>query len=210
MKLYEMTQAPNPRRVRIFLAEKGIEVERVEVDIPSGANRAPEFLCINPRGVLPTLLLDDGSIIDESVAICRYFEVMQPEPNLMGRDARDAATIECWQRRIEFDGMFSVASIFRNTAPRFAARAQPGSTPDLPQIPALAERGKALLPGFFAMLNDQLGDNEFIAGDRYTIADISALVTIDFARWVKFGVPEEHSNTLRWHASVSARPSASA
>jgi glutathione S-transferase len=210
MKLYDMTQAPNPRRVRIFLAEKGIDVPKVEVDIPSGANRAPAYLAVNPRGTVPALELDDGSVIDESIAICRYFELLQPEPNLMGRDARDAATIESWQRRIEFDGMFAVASIFRNTAPHFATRAQPGSAPDLPQIPALAERGQALLPGFFAMLDGRLANTEFIAGDRFTIADITALVTVDFARWVKARIPSEHAHTQRWYAAVSARPSARA
>ena len=210
MKLYDMVQAPNPRRVRIFLAEKGIAIERVEVDIPSGANRAPEYLAINPRGTVPALQLDDGTVIDESVAICRYFELLHPEPNLMGADAREAATIESWQRRIEFDGMFAVASIFRNTAPRFATRAQPGNAPDLPQIPELAERGRALVPGFFAMLDRQLKQNAYVAGDRYTIADISALVTIDFAKWVRIHMPEEHAAIHRWYAEVSARPSAAA
>lgn len=210
MKLYDMTQAPNPRRVRIFLAEKGIDIAREEIDIPSGANRQPAYLAINPRGVIPTLVLDDGDIIDESVAICRYFEILQPEPNLMGRDAKEAATIESWQRRIEFDGMFNAGAIFRNTAPRFATRAQPGSGPDLPQIPALAERGRALLPGFFDMLETRLENREFLAADRYTIADISAQVTVDFARWVKFAIPDANANTRRWYDSVSARPSAKA
>jgi glutathione S-transferase len=205
-----MVQAPNPRRVRIFLAEKGIEIERVEIDIPAGQNRTPEYLAINPRGVVPTLRLDDGSIIDESIAICRYFEGLQAEPNLMGRDAREAATIEMWQRHVEFDGMFQVASIFRNTAPHFAARAHPGSAPDLPQIAALAERGRALVPRFFDMLEKQLANNTFVAGDRFTVADISALVTVDFARWVKVRVPESCVQLHRWYAAVSARPSAAA
>jgi glutathione S-transferase len=210
MKLYDMTQAPNPRRVRIFLAEKGIEVPKVEIDIPSGANRSPEYLAINPRGTIPTLQLDDGTIIDESIAICRYFELLQPEPNLMGRTPLEAARIESWQRRIEFDGMFAVASVFRNTAPHFATRAQPGSAPDLPQIPAMAERGRALLPGFFAMLEARLGASEFLGGDRFSIADITALVTVDFARWIKARLPEENVHTRRWYEAVSARPSAKA
>ena len=210
MKLYDMIQAPNPRRVRIFLAEKAIRIECIEVDIPSGANRAPDYLKINPRGVVPTLLLDDGSIIDESIAICRYFEVLQPEPNLMGRDAKEAATIESWQRRIEFDGMFAVASVFRNTAPHFATRAQPGSAPDLPQIPAMAERGRRLLPSFFDMLDARLSASEFVAGARYTIADITALITIDFARWVKVRIPDTHIHSRRWYEAVSTRPSAAA
>ena len=210
MKLYDMTQAPNPRRVRIFLAEKGINIDKVEIDIPSGANRLADYLKINPRGVVPTLLLDDGSIIDESIAICRYFEMLNPEPNLMGRGAKEMATIESWQRHIEFDGMFQIASIFRNSAPNFANRAHPGSAPDLPQIPELAERGRALLPGFFEMLESRFASSEFVAGERYTVADISALVTVDFARWVKVRVPEHHTHTRRWYEVVSARPSARA
>lgn len=210
MKLFDMEKAPNPRRVRIFLAEKGIDIGRVEIDIPGGANLAPDYLAINPRGVVPTLLLDDGSIIDESVAICRYFECLHPEPNLMGRDAVETARIESWQRHMEFDGMFSVASVFRNEAAPFANRGMPGAMPALPAIPALAERGRALTAHFLEMLDSRLAESEFVAGDRYTIADISALVTIDFAKWVRIRVPEEHTHTKRWYAAVSARPSAKA
>ncbi len=125
----------------------------------------------------------------------------------MGRDAKEAAVIECWQRRIEFDGLFTIASIYRNTQPLFANRAQPGGGPDTAQIPELAERGRLLLPGFFAMLNDRLGETPYVGGDRYTIADISAIVAIDFARWIKARIPEGHANTLRWHAEVTERPS---
>lgn len=210
MKFYDMKHAPNPRRVRIFLAEKGIELERLEIDVTLGENRSASFLAINPRGVIPTLVLEDGSIIDESVAICRYFELLHPEPNLMGKQPKEAAMIESWQRRIELDGMFTVAAIFRNSSPFFVNRAQAGNTPDLPQIPAMVDRGRALLPGFFAMLNVQLGRHEFVAGDRYTIADISALVTVDFARLVKMRIPEDHANTRRWYQTVAARPSAKA
>ena len=210
MKLYDMVKAPNPRRVRIFLAEKGIEIERVEVDIPGGGNLTPGYLAMNPRGVVPTLLLNDGSVLDESVAICRYFEMLHPEPNLMGRDAIECAQIESWQRRIEFDGMFSVASAFRNEAEPFANRSMPGSMPALPAIPALAERGRVLTGHFFEMLNGRLGASEFVAGDRYTIADISALVTIDFAKWIRMRVPEGHAHTQRWYEAASSRPSAKA
>ena len=210
MKLYDMVKAPNPRRVRIFLAEKGIEIERVEVDIPGGGNLTPGYLAMNPRGVVPTLLLDDGSVLDESVAICRYFEMLHPEPNLMGRGALETAQIESWQRRMEFDGLFAVASAFRNEAEPFANRSMPGALPGLPAIPALAERGRALTAHFFEMLNGRLGASEFVAGDRYTIADISAHVTIDFARWIRMRVPEGHTHTQRWYAAVSSRPSAKA
>lgn len=207
MKLYGMNRAPNPRRVTIFLAEKGIPIEIEEVNVAEGANRTPEYLAVNPRGLVPALVLDDGTVIDESIAICRYFETLHPEPNLMGRDAKEAAVIECWQRRIEFDGLFTIASIYRNTQPLFANRAQPGGGPDTAQIPELAERGRLLLPGFFAMLNNRLGETPYVGGDRYTIADISAIVAIDFARWIKARIPENHANTLRWHAEVTERPS---
>lgn len=117
MRLYDMTLAPNPRRVRIFLAEKGIEVPRVEIDIQKGENLEPDYLAINPRGVVPTLVLDDGTILDESIAICRYFEALQPEPNLFGRDPLEIARVEAWQRRIEFEGLFNIAAAFRNSRP---------------------------------------------------------------------------------------------
>ncbi len=205
-----MTKAPNPRRVRIFLAEKGIAIDKVEVDIAGGGNLTPDYLAMNPRGVVPTLLLDDGSILDESVAICRYFEMLQPEPNLLGRDALESAQIESWQRRMEFDGLLAVASTFRNEAEPFLNRSMPGAVPGLPAIPALAERGRVLTAHFFEMLNARLGQSEFVAGDRYTIADISALVAVDFAKWIRMRVPEAHAHTKRWYEAVSARPSARA
>ncbi len=205
-----MGLAPNPRRVRIFLAEKGIAVEREEVDIPSGGNLAPAFLAVNPRGVVPTLLLDDGTVIDESIAICRYFEVLHPEPPLFGRTAIEQATIESWQRRCELDGMFAVAGIFRNRSPGFAMRAMPGSTPPLAQSEELAARGEVLTAHFLDRLEERLLVSPFVAGDSYSVADITALVTVDFARWVKIRVPATHAATTAWYAAVSARPSATA
>lgn len=210
MKLYDMTMAPNPRRVRIFLAEKGLEVPMEEVDIRAGANRSAEYLSVSPRGVLPALELDDGTLIDESIAICRYFEAEHPDPPLFGESAVEQAQVECWQRRVELDGFMNVAAIFRNTAPHFATRAAPGAAPDLKQIPEMAERGRALLPGFFSMLDNRLAESEYLAGDRYSIADITGLVTIDFAKWVKLDIPAEHDHVRRWHKAVSSRPSAKA
>jgi glutathione S-transferase len=208
MLLYDMIKAPNPRRVRIFLAEKGIDVPRHEVDIPGGGNLSPDYLAINPRGVVPTLVLADGRIIDESVAICRYFEALHPEPNLFGRDAYEIAQVERWQRQMEFDGMFSVAGVFRNTAPAFATRGAPGSAPSLAQSPELAERSRVMTLHWFDKLNARLADSAFVACDRYTIADITAMVTVDFARWVRIGIPEDHAHTRRWYAEVSGRASA--
>lgn len=210
MILYDMEKAPNPRRVRWFLAEKGISVETRQVDLTRGENLTPEYLAINPRGLVPTLVLDDGTVIDESVAICRYFEELQPEPNLLGRDAREKALIECWQRRAELDGLYSVALVFRNSTPVFANRAVPGLSEPSDQLPQLVERGTLLTRRFFDMLDRRLGESDYVAGDRFTIADITAFVTLNFARWVKLAPSEQHTNIARWFETVSARPASRA
>ncbi len=210
MKLYDMTKAPNPRRVRMFLAEKGISIERVEIDIPGGANLRPDYLAINPRGAIPTLQLDDGTILDESVAICRYFEELHPEPNLMGRTPLEKAQIESWQRHMELDGLFSIAAIFRNTAPQFVDRGMPGTVPALPQIPEMATRGMALSTHFFETLNKRLGETTYVAGDRFSIADITGFIAVDFARWVKLAPADDHDHTRKWYAAIKSRPSAQA
>ena len=165
MKLYEYTMAPNPRRVRIFLAEKGVEIDTVQVDIPSGENLAPEFRAINPRSLLPTLVLDDGTVIDESVAICRYIEELHPEPPLMGTDAKSKAVIESAQRHMEWDGLLSVAEAFRNSNPTFVDRGISGSE-GVPAIEALVDRGRASTMRFLGALNDTLGQSEYVAGGR--------------------------------------------
>ncbi len=210
MKLYDMANAPNPRRVRIFLAEKGIEIEREEIDIPSGANLTEAYRAVNPRAVVPTLVLDDGRIIDESIAICRYFEVRQPNPPLFGITPYEQATIESWQRQCEFDGIFAVASVFRNRAPHFVGRAMPGANPSLPQLPEMAARGEVLVAHFFERLEARLAVSPFVGGEAYSIADITALVAVDFARWIRMRVPEANAATLAWYAEVSGRPSAKA
>lgn len=209
MKLYDMRVAPNPRRVRIFLAEKGIEVPMVEVNIRAGENLEPGFLAVNPRGVLPTLQLDDGTIIDESTAICRYFEALQPEPPLLGTTPLEIALIESWNRRIEFDGGQPLMDAFRNSYPPYADRAVPGRK-GVPAIPALVERGRVRLAEFFAMIDGRLRDSEYVAGPKFSLADITLLCIADFARALKMTVPEGIPNFLRWHATVSARPSAQA
>jgi len=210
MKLYDMVLAPNPRRVRIFLAEKGIEVPCEEIDIPSGANLSADFLAVNPRGVVPTLVLDDGSVIDESIAICRYFEALHPDPPLFGTTPIEQANIESWQRQCEFDGLFAVAGVFRNRSPNFANRAMPGNAPALPQSPELAARGEVLTAHFFDRLEMRLAASPFVGGESYSVADITAMVVIDFAKWVRIRVPEANAATLAWYAAVSARPSAKA
>ncbi|MGQ0530301.1 MAG: glutathione S-transferase family protein [Panacagrimonas sp.] len=201
--------APSPRRVRIFLAEKGVTLETVQVDLMNGENLKPDFLRISPRGTVPVLLLDDGTCIDETVPICRYIEELYPDPPLMGTDARSRALIATRVRHIEWDGFLPGAEAFRNASPAFADRGIPGVT-GVPAIPELAKRGRAGLSRFFGRLEAMLTDSDFIAGDQFSIADITGLCVVDFARWVKLGVPESHTHTRRWYEQVSSRPSAKA
>ncbi len=210
MKLYDCKIAPSPRRVRIFLAEKGMEIEKVEVDLLGGENLKPPFLKINPRGLVPTLQLDDGTAIDEAVAICRYIEETHPTPPLMGTDAKSRAIIESRNRHMEFDGFLAVAEAFRNSAPAFAKRGLQGVTEEVPAIPQLAERGLAGIRRFYESLEKWLGGHAYIAGDAFTIADITALCVVDFAGWVKRPIPEGNVNTRRWYTTVASRPSAAA
>ena len=202
MKLYDSALAPNPRRVRVFLAEKGIEVPTVQVDIGKAENRNPEFLAKNPMGTLPILELDDGTIIAESVAICRYFEEIQPEPALMGTDARDRAIVEMWNRRMEFEIALPVMQTFRNTHDFFKGR--------IPQVPEYGEVSRGWAAKRFEWLDAELANREFVAGGRYTIADITALVGIDFGRVTDIRIRPEQKNLQRWYDAVSSRPSAKA
>lgn len=210
MKLYDYKAAPSPRRVRIFMAEKGIAVETVQVDLMTGEHLKPEFHVRNPRRVVPVLELDDGTCIDEGVAICRYFEAIQPEPPLMGTDPKNQALVESWVRHADFDGFLAVADALRNSSPAFSTRALPGADEPIPAIPALAERGQASITRYFNRLEQRLAQVPFLAGDTFSLADISALCVVDFAKWVKRSVPETHSHTLRWYEQVSSRPSAAA
>lgn len=202
MKIYEFTQAPNPRRVRIFLAEKGITVPLVQVNIAAGENRKPEFLKINPMGGLPVLELDDGTHIAESVAICRYFEETHPNPPLMGTDAKDKAVIEMWNRRMELEILMMTAGAFRNTSDFFKGR--------IPQVKEYGEICRNAALKRLEWLDTVLADSEFIAGPRYTIADITAMVGIDFGRTTGIKILENQKNLARWHQAVSSRPSAKA
>src|SRR5215471_4206440 len=186
MKLYEYTQAPNPRRVRVFLAEKGIQVPSVQVNMAAGENRKPEFLKINPMGGLPVLELDDGTHLAESVAICRYFEDQKPEPNLMGKDAREKAVIEMWNRRMEFEILSMAAGSFRNTSEFFRGR--------IPQAPDYGEICKNAMIKRLEWLDGELANRKYIAGDRFTIADITALIGIDFGRTTQIRILDNQKN----------------
>lgn len=209
MKLYEFALAPNPRRVRIFAAEKGIDLDIIQVDIRSGEQFSDSFRALNPYCTVPALVLDDGACISESYAICRYFETLKPEPPLLGTDAKDQGLVEMWHRRVEFHGLAAIADALRNTAERFENHAVPGSKP-YAQIPALATRGLSRIDDFFEMLDERLSHSAHVAGENYSVADILALVCVDFAAVVKKSPPENMTALKSWYEKVSARPSASA
>lgn len=210
MKLYDYHRAPNPRRVRIFLAEKGLDIPIETVDLAEARQFEDDFARRNPYHSVPLLELDDGTCIGESMAICRYLEVLHPEPALFGRDALEQARVEEWNRRAELTGMLHAADVVRNALPFFADRALPGVQGGVPQIPALVERGTAGLQRFFRAFDRRLGESPYLAGDHFSVADITTLVTIDFAAWCKIGIPEDCQALRRWHGEVSARPSARA
>ena len=209
MKLYDCTTAPSPRRVRIFAAEKGIELDRVEVDLKIGQQFAPEFRALNPDCVVPVLELDDGTTISEVLAICQYLEEMHPDPALFGQTAAQRAVSTMWNNKIEEHGLMHMRDAFRNSAKGLRGHAITGPQ-GVDQIPELAERGRQCVVAFFDRLEQQLDGRAFITGDEYSIADITGLVLIDFARWIKLEVPEEAVNLRRWYGDVSTRPSAGA
>ena len=209
--LYDFALAPNPRRVRMFLAEKSVEIPMVQVNTREREQFAESFGAKNPLNAVPVLELDDGTCIAESVAICRYIEEIHPEPPLMGTDARDKAIVEMWNRRAELVGYAAASEAVRNSLPMFEDRGLSGVPGGVPQIPALVERGKQTLGRFFDLLDARLAETPFIAGDAFTIADITAFVTIEFAKRADVELPETGAEHLRrWHGEVASRPSASA
>ena len=203
MKLYDSNFAPNPRRVRIFLAEKGIAVPTERVDIARQEHKTPEYAAINPLQRMPSLVLDDGTIITESIAICRYFEMLRPEPPLFGVGSKDAAIVEMWNRRAEINFLANVAAVFRHTHPAMKEL-------EVPQVPAWAEASRPRVSWFLEMLDRELATREFVAGDRYTVADITMQVAVDFMKPGRLSMPDGAANVKRWHTAVSARPSAGA
>ena len=203
MKFYDFTLAPNPRRLRIFLAEKGLNIPSEQINILEGKNRQPEFLKKNPAGGIPVLELDDGTCLAESVAICRYLEGLHPEPNLMGRDNREQAEIEMWNRRMELNLFGPVGRAFQHTNELFKGRLQ--------QFPEYGATQRETAHQQLKWLDEQLGARNFIAGSRITIADITALVAVDFgAQMAGLKLDPALKNVARWHQGMSARPSARA
>jgi glutathione S-transferase len=202
MKMYDFTLAPSPRRVRIFLAEKGIDLELVQVDIMRNANRTPEFYKKNPSGSLPILELNDGSCLSESVAICRYFEELQPEPPLFGVGAREKALVEMWNRRVELEIFAPVGHVWSHLSEVAKGRGR--------RIPEFGRIQQRAAIERIAWLDAELQSREFIAGERYSIADITTLCMIDFARTVDIRIQPAQANLARWHSRISSRPSATA
>lgn len=203
MKIIESPRAPNPRRVRIFLAEKGIEVPFEELDLMAGDLKSPEFTALNPYQRVPVLVLDDGTVIAESVAICRYFEEIQPEPALFGRGAVGKALVEMWQRRAELGLMQSVAHVLRHLNPKMAHL-------EVPQVPAWGEANKPKVLENLAILDNRLAESRFLAGEEFSIADITAFVAASFLRAAKLELPAGLGNLERWLAELNGRPSARA
>ncbi len=208
MRFYDCATAPSPRRVRIFLAEKKIAVPKVQVDLRAGEQLGAAFRAINPDATVPVLELDDGVRIADAVAICQYFEDIQPEPRLFGEGAEERAIVTEWQRRAERDGFYAMMEAFRNAAPGLTGRALPGPV-DYAQIPELAQRGRARLLAFLEMMDAHLAGRDFVAGSRFSIADITTLVTLDWAARFKLAPAAASAGNLRrWHVRVSARPGA--
>jgi glutathione S-transferase len=206
MKLYDDNDpAPNPRRVRIFLKEKGVEIPLVHTSLAKGKHKAPEFLVKNPLGQLPVLELDDGTCISESVSICRYLESLYPEPPLFGRDAKESALIDMWLRRVEFRLMQPVGQIWVNTHPYTAQLvvARGGK-----QYTEFGESNRAVLASGCKLFDRELANRDYIAGDSYTMADIVAQTTFDFGRLIGADMPESCTNLRAWYGRVRARPSA--
>jgi glutathione S-transferase len=203
LKLYNHAVAPNPRRVRIFAAEKGIQLALEEVDILAGQSRTPEFLAKNSSGAVPVLELDDGSYLSESVAICRYLEGLHPEPNLLGRDLSEKAEIERWNRRMELELFAAIGRTVQNTSPIFQGRFK--------QFPEYGETQRAVVYQRLERMDHELDGHEFIAMDRFTIADITALVAIDIGRLLAdIQIAPRLAHLARWHETVSKRASAKA
>ncbi len=203
MKLFDSGRAPNPRRVRIFLAEKGMTIPSEQVDIGTMEHKSDAFTAINPLQRLPALELDDGTVITESIAICRYFEGLRPEPPLFGRGAKEEALVEMWNRRMELHLLFCVAAVFRHLHPAMREL-------EYPQVPEWGEANKPRVMDFLEFLDGELKDRMYTAGDHYSVADITGLVAVDFMKPAKLAVPDDLVNVRRWHGQISARPSARA
>jgi len=207
MKLFHFPRAPHARKVNIFMREKGIEIPLVEVNLVQKENLEQRFLSLNSRGVVPVLELDDGTCIDESLAICRYLESLYPDYPLFGADPQESAVIDSWERHMEFDGYLPGQDAFRNSAERFASYAVAGMTEKFKAIEELAERGKRRLDIFFRRLDHRLAETQFVGGERFSMADITGIVAVDFAKRSGKYLPEDMEHAQRWYKALYERQS---
>ncbi|MDP1901732.1 MAG: glutathione S-transferase [Rubrivivax sp.] len=205
LTLYDFAMAPSPRRARLLLAEKGVAHETVVVDLRKSEQLGDAYRAINPQCTVPALRLEDGQVLGDNAAITAYLEARFPEPPLLGTTPLEKAEIASWNWRVEFEGLMAVAEALRNSAPAMKGRALPGPD-DYAQIPELAQRGLARLEHFFATLNAHLAERETIAAGGFSIADITAVVAVDFARVVRVQPGEEHPHLQRWRAAMARRP----
>lgn len=209
MKFYDCKTAPSPRRVRVYLSEKNIELETIQVDLANGEQFGEAFRRVNPDCAVPVLQLDDGTCISEVLAICSYIEALHPEPTMFGTTPEEHAAVLMWNAKVEQQGLWPMADAFRNSAKGLVDKALPG--PDAyAQIPELADRGRQRVARFQTRLEERLADNEFVAGNFFSLADITAMIFLDFSAWIKLGTPEGAENLQRWYGTVSGRPSAAA
>jgi glutathione S-transferase len=206
--LYDCATAPSPRRARILLAEKGIAHETVKVDLRNGEQLGEEFRRVNPQCTVPALKIEGGRVLTDNAAITAYLEAFQPNPPLLGRTPAEIAEIASWNWRIEFEGFMAIAEGLRNESPAMVNRALPGPR-NYAQIPELAERGRVRTQDFFAVLEERLQGRDFVAAGMFSVADITAVVAVDFARVLKIKPGEQHPNLQRWRAVMGQRPSMS-
>jgi len=205
LTLYDCATAPSPRRARIFLAEKGIAHQTIAVDLRSGEQLGEAFRQVNPQCTVPVLRTEEGLTLTDNAGIAAYLEARFPQPPLLGSTPAEKSDIASWNWRIEFEGLLAIAEAMRNSAPSMANRALPGPS-DYAQIPQLAERGLARARQFFSNLNERLAEREFVAGNRFSVADITAVVAVDFARVIKLRPAEEHPHVQRWRLAMAQRP----
>jgi len=209
MLLYTYPRAPNPRRLHIFLAEKGIEIPTVQVDLMKGEQFQEPLKSANPLCTVPALVTDEGPVLAQVSAICDYLEARYPEKPLLGRTPLEKGLIREWSHRIFLEGLLAIAEVFRNGNPAFAKRALPGPQ-DMEQIPALVERGLQRLDAFFRVLDAQIAGRDFVVGSEFTMADVDAVATCDFAGWIRKSIPDECANVKRWRDAMAQRPSVAA
>jgi len=203
MRLHHSPHAPNARRVRMFLAEKGLEVPLVAVDLAKLEHRSESYCAVNPFQTVPALELDDGGVISESIAICRYFEELHPAPALFGTGARERAEVEMWQRLAEFQLLYTIAQTFRHTHPAMREM-------ENPQVPQWAEANRPRALTAMRRFDAALASRRFLAGDNFSVADITGLIALDFAKPARIAIPEDLLHLRRWREEVSSRPSAAA